>query len=210
VKIITVPNQHLRRKAKPIEKVDKKLLKFLKQFNETLSKQDSPKGIGLAAPQVDKSWRIFATQLSNRDRTDYQPLRLFINPEIIAHSKKTSFGPDEKKPDLEGCLSIPALYGPVPRWEWIELAYQIIENDISDPEFCSQNSVGMKDTAYKLVNKKEKFEDFNARVIQHERDHLDGILFTDYILEHDLPVYKVNEETDKLEEVKDRNILEIF
>ena len=191
MKILTVPNPKLRITAQPVTKLDKKVFKFIVDLEKQLKKQDNPKGIGLAATQVGKPLRIFATQLANRDRTEYQPLCLFINPEIIKHSSKKSLGITEDEPDLEGCLSIPRLYGPVPRWTWVELKYDVIKDG-------------------KLESKTEKFEDFNARVIQHERDHLDGILFTDYILEYDLPIYKENEETKKLEELKDRSVLEIF
>ncbi len=77
---------------------------------------------------------------------------VMANPKIVAHS-------DETEVEEEGCLSIPGVYGPVRRYKWIVVEYQDIR--------------GRK--------KKERFEGFSARVIQHEMDHLDGVLFVDKI-----------------------------
>jgi len=79
---------------------------------------------------------------------------VLVNPKIVAHSEETEIGE-------EGCLSVPGIYGPVKRYKWIIVEYQDLN--------------GRK--------KKEKFEDFDARVIQHEMDHLDGILFVDKIVD---------------------------
>ena len=101
-----------------------------------------------------------------------EDLKIFLNPVIVDHSKETTYGADAEDPILEGCLSIPGIYGPVPRWEWVKVRYQTIDHR-SQP-----------------VEKTERFSDFDARVIQHEYDHLQGILFTDYSLKMDLPVYE--------------------
>lgn len=192
MKIISAPHQTLRQKAIEITKVDKKLNQFIAQLEETLRNKDNPKGVGLAAPQVDKKLRIFTTQLSKTDNYDDEgslEIKHYINPIITKHAGKQVFGEDKNNPQLEGCLSIPKIYAPVPRWKWIELEYQTLKNG-------------------KLVSQKEIFENFAARVIQHEADHLDGILFTDYALEYDLPVYFENHKTGKLEETTNKSILE--
>ncbi|MGD9128948.1 MAG: peptide deformylase [Candidatus Woesebacteria bacterium] len=191
MKVITAPHPTLRQKARPITKADKKIISFVKNLETTLSGARDPKGVGLAAPQVNKSWRIFATQLKNQTNKESPALHVFINPVIKKHSYKQIFGQKKDEPRLEGCLSIPSFYGPVPRWQWIEIEYQQIANG-------------------NLIEQKAKFEDFNARVIQHEYDHLEGILFTDYILEYDLPIYKENKKTKKLEEIEDKSLLKIF
>lgn len=185
MKIITVPHPTLRLKAQEITVVDKKLTSFIKNLEETLAKKENPRGVGLAAPQVDTKWRIFATQLnSDGDRDDQQPvLRSYINPRITDHSQNHTFGPDKKDPILEGCLSIPGFYGPVPRWEWVDLTYDYIDGN------------DLKTTS-------EHFEAFAARVVQHELDHLDGILFVDYIDQYKLPLYKEDSKTEKLEELE--------
>lgn len=193
MKIIVAPHESLRTKAKPVKRIDKKLYKFVSQLQTTLKGKQKPAGVGLAAPQVDKAWRIFTTNLSpegNRDSSTAK-IKAFINPIMTKHDKKLSFGLDEKHPTLEGCLSIKSLYGPIPRYKWAEFEWQELENE-------------------KLINKKGRFEWFAARVMQHELDHLNGILFTDYSLDYDLPIYQESADGKKLEEVEDRSILEIF
>jgi len=192
MKIISAPHPTLREKAINVEQVDKKLIKFINDLELTLKQKDDPKGVGLAAPQVDKKLRIFTTQLSLTDNFDDEAslqIKHYINPIISKHAGKQTFGENKQNPQLEGCLSIPHIYAPVPRWQWVELEYYILENG-------------------KLVPQKEKFEEFPARVIQHEADHLDGILFTDYALEYDLPVYFENKKNGKLEETTNKAILE--
>lgn len=187
-KIITIPHPSLRKKAKLVTHVDKKLVSFISELEEILYKKRNPRGVGLAAPQVDKLWRIFSMNL--------EKIETFINPRIVKRSKSIILGPDEEDPILEGCLSMPELYGPVPRNAWVEVEYQVINGD-------------------KLSEKKAKLEDFDARVFQHEIDHLDGILFTDYSLKYNLPVYKerkkdkVNGKVSGYEEV-DSALLELF
>lgn len=187
MKIITVPHPTLRAKATPVQEVDQKLRALVKNLNYTLSVQKNPRGVGLAANQIDVLKRVFATNISENDQVPPQ-LKIFINPVIVEHSRGLILGPNAEDEILEGCLSIPALYGPVPRYSWIQLEYQVVEED-------------------KLRPATKKFTDFEARVIQHELDHLDGILFTDYSLEYDLPVYRENHRTQKFEEI-DKRILE--
>jgi peptide deformylase len=197
MKIITIPHPTLRKTAQTITKVDEQLIKFITELEKTLDKSKNPHGIGLAAPQVDKLWRIFATGLSDENSLG-QPgnrpqgkLRHFINPVISrACKRKKVLGVDPTDPDLEGCLSIPELYGPIPRHRWIELEFQTLENG-------------------KLQNHKKRFDGFHARVIQHELDHLDGILFTDYSLEKDLPVYRYSDDGKRLIEI-DKELIRVI
>ncbi|MBP7768343.1 peptide deformylase [Candidatus Woesebacteria bacterium] len=185
MKIITIPHPTLRLVATPVKEVDKKLITLITDLEETLLATRKPKGVGLAAPQVDRLKRMFAINFveDNRD------LRTIINPVIAKHSADKTFGPDENEPYLEGCLSIPGIYGPVPRWEWVELEYQEVKNGT-------------------LISTTEYFEDFAARVIQHEYDHLEGILFTDYSVEFDLPLYKDSLNGKKMEEI-DKAVLQL-
>ncbi len=192
MKIITVPNPHLRQTAQPIQKVDKKIKQFLSELEQTLVNKKNPQGVGLAAPQVDVTWRAFVTQLTEDGKREDGPVatKVYINPEIIAQSPHQILGPTEKEETLEGCLSIPGVYGPVPRYEWIRLRYQKIVDD-------------------ELLSVEERYEHFAARVIQHETDHLNGILFIDYSLKYDLPLYKENPRNKKLYEI-DRDMAEAF
>lgn len=117
-------------------------------------------GIGLAAPQIGRRERLFVvdlTPLLEKEQEppahpeDYQPM-VFINPEIVEEG-------EEEVEYEEGCLSIPELREPVVRPERVRLRY--LDRD--------------------FVPHEREVGDFLARVIQHEYDHLEGILFIDRI-----------------------------
>lgn len=182
MKIITVPHKTLRQVAQPVSTVDKKFLGFLEQLGDTLAKKDNPKGVGLAAPQVDESWRVFTTLLPvSGNRNDGEPvLRYFLNPTFLEVSQELTFGDNPDEPILEGCLSIPEIYGPVPRHQWVVAEFDEL--------------VGTE-----LKTRQERFEGYAARVMQHEYDHLEGRLFIDYSAELDLPLYK--EKGKKMDEM---------
>lgn len=113
----------------------------------------SASGVGLAAPQIGKSIRLFVIDSSAMHEEDGKGLRkAFINPEIIE---------EEGEPWLfeEGCLSIPGIREDVKREPRIRIHYY--DEDWNEHE--------------------EEFDDIEARIIQHEYDHIEGILFTDHI-----------------------------
>lgn len=167
-----VPSSILRAKSTTVE-VDTKVLQLLGDLGDTLFAQDAPKGVGLSAPQIGKNWRLFATMLPKNpgDEPTKHDIHLFINPIITNTSAQLTMNEDDDGPLLEGCLSIPNTYGPVPRAEWVEVSYQTLEKG-------------------EVVTKEQRFHDFEARVVQHEFDHLEGVLFTDYVLKYDLPLYE--------------------
>ncbi|MFA6814591.1 MAG: peptide deformylase [Candidatus Pacebacteria bacterium] len=183
MKIISAPHPTLRQVANPVEKFDKRLLKFIERLKKQLLLEKDPEGVGLAAPQVNKSWQIFILRNSEQDQ-----LTAFINPKITVHSQKKTLLKENEH--FEGCLSVPKIYGPVPRWDWLEIAYQSINNQ------------------GKVEERTEKYRGFLARVIQHEYDHLQGVLFTDHLLENDLPAYIF--ENNQWIELEDRQILANF
>jgi peptide deformylase len=185
MKILTIPHPTLRQQAAKVVNFGADAVKFTADLSATLIKTTNPRGVGLAAPQVGVLLRIFATHIEEKSQTP----EILINPVLTKHSKKHTFGPDPKNPRLEGCLSMPLLYGPVPRWEWVEIEYTTLRDG-------------------KAVEKKDRFDGFHARVVQHEMDHLDGILFTDYALQYDLPVYR--ETKKELVEITDRSVLELY
>lgn len=177
MKIITAPHPTLRQIAKEVTVFDKKFFKFLEELADTLIKNEQPKGVGLAAPQVNKSIRVFAAILGEKNQDSEKPIiEFFINPKITKHSEKKILGMADGSERFEGCLSVPIFYGPVPRYEWIETEYQ----SLTTLDLKSQSQAKIK---------KERFVDFDARVIQHEYDHLEGIFFTDHILKNNLPAY---------------------
>lgn len=114
---------------------------------------DEDNGIGLASPQVGENIRLIIVKLLKKDKKNYSTLEM-INPEITFFSK-------EKEIDIEGCLSVPNEFGKVERSKIIKVSFFNKKNE--------QLSLELKG--------------INARLIQHEVDHLDGILFTDKVIE---------------------------
>ena len=136
-------------------------------MTETLSVQTDPEGVGLAAPQVGQDIGLFIIKYSKRAKA-----LAFINPIILEIEKDTpKKGGKKDKTSLEGCLSIDKIWSPVRRPGRIHLQY-------------------MDETG---VEKKEWFDGFKAIIIQHEIDHLHGILFTQRAVEQNKILYK---ETD--------------
>jgi peptide deformylase len=189
MKIVQAPDQVLSFTAKPVEKVDKSVKKLLKEMEETLASQTDPEGVGLAAPQVGISQQIFIV----RQEPD-SPFMIFINPEIentfekpvdkkaevkqskqIAAAKKKaniagkdeSYSKEEKGVQLEGCLSLKDVWGVVKRPYGVILSY----------------------TDEHGVKHKKTFEGFLATIIQHEVDHLHGMLFPKRVLEQKNSLY---------------------
>jgi peptide deformylase len=157
--IVTLPEPILRRKARPVAKIDKNLQTLIDDMIETM--REAP-GVGLAAPQVGIPERLAVIEYAEEEEEkaegseeDTQPIRpkklyVIINPEIVKAS-------EEKVTGVEGCLSIPGLVGEVDRHEMIQV---------------------------KALNRhgkpvKIKAEGWLARIFQHEIDHLNGVLFTD-------------------------------
>lgn len=164
--IVEVPDKKLRRISEPIKEVTKEIRELLLDLEETLKKATNPEGVGLSLPQVGHNLRAFFTYI------DHKP-RFYVNPEILDVSDHITYGPRPDRPIMEGCLSIPRYYGPVPR----PYKVRIKAEDEYGEEFTRTLS------------------SFRARVFLHELDHLDGKLFTDYTKEFNLPLYEVvNEE----------------
>jgi peptide deformylase len=153
LKVARMGHPVLRAKARPLEKADLKraaLQQFIDDMMETMAEYH---GVGLAAPQVHQGLRVFVASLNVDDRedgeSDPEPIAL-INPEIAV------VGTDVVE-DWEGCLSIPDVRGRVPRAR--EIRVRAMDRNGSRLELVAH--------------------DFPARVIQHETDHLDGVLFLD-------------------------------
>lgn len=153
--IVLAPQSVLSEPAKPVVFFDEKLQKLLKDMRETLLATVNPRGVGLAAPQIGVGQAVFITKPTEKTK-----IRAFINPEIIKKSEQVS---DSKKDNgkLEGCLSIPKLWGSVKRAKTVTLRYQ----------------------DEKGISHEEEFTGFMAIIIQHETDHLSGILFAQRVLE---------------------------
>ena len=150
--IVEVPDPRLRQISSPVEKVDDEVRALIKDMFETMY---AAPGIGLAAIQVGVPKRILVIDLQEPEVEDGPPIkdpRVFINPEIITHS-------DEEVPYLEGCLSVPDQYAEVERPDHIRARW-LDEN--GKPH-------------------EEQLDGLLAVCLQHEMDHLEGILFIDHL-----------------------------
>lgn len=184
-KVLPVQNPTLRSKAKPVQSFDKRIQKLIKDLEDTLVAQKDPEGVGLAAPQLGLQAKVFIIRLG-------KSVISFINPEIVWRSKETNdpksdvgsqkseVGQKSKTKNLksdyimEGCLSLPHYYGPVMRAKKIKVRYQRpkIENG-----------------EWKLENTEQTLTGLPAQIVQHEVDHLNGILFIDHLLRQKRKLY---------------------
>jgi peptide deformylase len=142
----------LRKVAEDIDKDYPDLQQLISDLFETMYKSE---GMGLAAPQIGKSIRIFVidgTPIADEEPELASFKKAFINAHIVEKS-------GELKPMTEGCLSIPHLREEVNRESHLRIKYY--------------------DENWKFHN--DVFDGYKARIIQHEYDHLDGILFTDKV-----------------------------
>ncbi|AFZ37957.1 Peptide deformylase [Stanieria cyanosphaera PCC 7437] len=151
LEIAQLGNPILRQKARLIENFNDPNLSAL--IDSLLQTVASANGVGIAAPQVSQSYRVFVIASRPNIRYPHAPMMqptVMINPQIIAYS-------EEKVQDWEGCLSIPGLRGLIRRYQTIEVEYY--------------NREGQK--------QRQILTDFVARIFQHELDHLDGLVFLD-------------------------------
>ena len=150
--IVEVPDPRLRKISSPVETVDDEVRKLVADMFETMY---AAPGIGLAAIQVGVAKRILVIDLQEPEEEGGEPVkdpRVFINPEILTHS-------DQEVPYTEGCLSVPDQYAEVDRPDrirarWLDLDGKQQEQDI---------------------------DGLLAVCLQHEMDHLNGVLFIDHL-----------------------------
>lgn len=171
-KIVNVKDPVLRIKSKPIKRIDKKVLSIITDLKDTLKAQTDPVGVGLAAPQVGISKQIFVMKYKDEIKT-------IINPKILSVSRAGKKEPQEKQEKImEGCLSLPHFYSPLKRQQKVKLKY-------------------LTEKGKEAV---EVFEGVEAQIIQHEVDHLKGVIFVDRLLEQKKPLYELV--GDKWQEVE--------
>lgn len=161
--VVKVPNPVLSTPAKTVTAFDKKLASLVTDMKKTLLATKNPKGVGLAAPQIGEGWRVFLTK-----PTAKSPVRVFVNAEIVHKSHAQTDGVPGRDNKLEGCLSIPRVWGQVKRASEVTLQYQ-----------------DEKGQAHKEV-----FAGFLATIIQHETDHINGVVFTQRVLEQGGKLYE--------------------
>jgi len=163
--IIETPDPRLRTKSQPVEAVDDDLRALVADMFETM--YDAP-GIGLAAIQVGVPKRVLVIDLQEEEDADGKPIRkpqVFINPELFDPSEELSVY-------NEGCLSVPEQYAEVER-----------------PAVIHARWLDEKGEKHE-----ERIEGMLATCLQHEMDHLEGILFIDHLsrLKRDMLLKKLD------------------
>ncbi|MEK7570048.1 MAG: peptide deformylase [Patescibacteria group bacterium] len=146
-------NPILRKKAAIVNLQKVKTIKFQQLIANMFFTMRESQGVGLAAPQINQPWQLAVIEIQKSTvRPQVNPLapQVIINPKITRYSRKVAY-------DWEGCLSLDGVRGLVPRSTEITVRYY--------------------DALGKLQVK--KFTGFQARVFQHEIDHLNGVVFVD-------------------------------
>jgi len=162
--IIILPDKQLRLVSKPVEKITTEIRKLADDMFETM--YDAP-GIGLAAIQVGVPQRLLVIDLQEPLEEDGEPVKnplVFVNPEILEHS-------DQDVPYNEGCLSVPDQYAEVDRPDRIKARWQDLDGKVHE----------------------EVITGMLATCLQHEMDHLNGVLFIDHLsrLKRDMILKKI-------------------
>lgn len=145
-------NPLLRKKAEPIGEITEAIRQLAADMIETM---DANNGIGLAAPQIGQSIRLFVLRRyavqEDGTRVITDPY-VYINPKIVEHS-------EEEESEEEGCLSIPK-----------------IRMQVSRPKRIKVEATDLEGKAFT-----HDLEGINARVVMHENDHINGVLFIDRV-----------------------------
>jgi peptide deformylase len=184
--IITLPNPHLREKSVKIKAVDEAVLTLIDEMTAAALDWEASRpheiSAALAAVQVDRLDRVVIVR-SDFDNKESNEFTALINPEIVKYEGKLV-------DDYEGCLSVSNVYGHVPRYSKIRVRAINIEGQ--EVRF--------------------KADGFLARVIQHEIDHTNGIVFIDHIKDSSKAFYTLDakgelEPLDYDTHIKDNSIL---
>ena len=159
LQIVTLPDEVLRKKARPVTKFDDGLQILIDDMIETMR---AANGVGLAAPQIGQSMQLAVIETLPRadengeDIPDSRELFVIVNPRIVWESREVIDG-------IEGCLSIPGYVGEVER------AFAV--------------RVRAQDRRGKPL--KLRLKGWDARIFQHEIDHLNGVLYIDKLTDRE-------------------------
>lgn len=155
----------LRRRSAPVARMTNRVKELIEDLKDTLHAH--PEGIGLAAPQIGAHLRVVVVRLGGGAESESEPgpPMALVNPEIVE--------PRDRRRDFDGCLSLPGLYGETTRPHHLRVT-------------------GLDEQGRPLD---QTFEGFDAVVIHHELDHLDGVLFIDRVESLD-DLYRVRDTED--------------
>ena len=166
--IIGLPNTHLRQKSQRVGVITSEIKQIITDMMDATISWDTSRdhevGVALAAVQIDKLYKIVVVR-NNYDDKDDQTFTTFINPEITKFEGKI-------EADFEGCLSVPNVYGKVPRHSKV----RVKALDPDGKEF------------------RVSAEGFLARIFQHEVDHTNGIVFIDHIRDDKDAFFRLNDD----------------
>lgn len=185
LQIVTLPDEGLRKKARPVTKFDDDLQTLIDNMIETMR---AANGVGLAAPQIGQSLQLAVIETlpkedeNGEDIPDSRELFVIANPRIVWESREVIDG-------IEGCLSIPGYVGEVER----------------------PYSVRVRAQDRRGKNIKLRLKGWTARIFQHEIDHLNGVLYIDKLTDRenfwtDEEYYNMRQA--EFEEAEDENVAE--
>lgn len=175
MKIVTTPDPRLRAKSKKVHKMTPEIKELIANMRKSSldweKKHPHELSAAMAAPQLGENYRIIIVR-DDLEKKENNTFTALINPEVIRTEGKIV-------KDFEGCLSVPAIYGKVPR-----------------PRKAKIKAFTEDGHEVRI-----KVDDYLARVILHEIDHLDGILFIDHIKDDPKAFYRLCEKDGKLEAI---------
>lgn len=179
MEIIQAPHPILSQQAKPVGAITKNIRDLIATMKSTLLAAHDPEGVGLAAPQLGKPLQIFIAK-----PTDSSPITVFINPKVTMGKSTNSKPQTAGKFQLEGCLSLQNIWGTVKRVPKVTITYMDETGKLHE-KTCSR---------------------FLAIIIQHEYDHLHGILFPKRVLEQKGKLYKSKKDKEGKDVFEEINI----
>lgn len=166
--IITLPNQHLRQKSQRVGIITPEIQQIVADMKTATLDWDASRehevGVALAAVQVDKLYRIVIVRNDYNNKKDHE-FTTFINPEVTKLE-------GEIEADFEGCLSVPNVYGKVPRHTKVKV-----------------KALDLNGKVFRV-----SAEGFLARIFQHEIDHTKGMVFIDHIKDDPEAFFRLGED----------------
>lgn len=157
---VALPDPKIREHSEEVRGFDQNLEQIINDLVEVSLIQKSPPALGMAAPQINVFKRVFVALIRNK----FKP---FVNPKIMKYGK-------EETALLEGCFSVPGIYGHVLR--------------PSEVDIEAQDRQGKKISMH--------LKGLAAKIFQHEYDHLDGKLFVDHVSQQNGKYFKVEKDQE--------------
>ncbi len=165
--IISLPNPHLRQKSQRVGVVTDQIKQIVDDMIAATidwdHSRDHEVGVALAAVQINQLYKIIVVRNNHEDKTD-ESFTAFINPEIVKLE-------GEIVEDYEGCLSVPDIYGKVARHSKVRV-----------------KAINLHRKSFRVTA-----EGFLARILQHEIDHTNGLVFIDHIKEETEAFFRIND-----------------